>query len=392
MISASTKTTLTCINHVSNEMNCLRHANRRLIQTNKALALLPPIEQSLPAIPALSHTHLTPRTCIAHASSSSTRWKTRQTKDHFAREAKVAGLKSRAAFKLLELDSKHHIFRKGGTVVDLGYAPGSWSQVAVSRTSPGGRVLGIDIIPAQPPRGASSIQGNFLSPEVQAEVRRYVRDPALGRARARVTMSKKGETEAEEEDGATEEDVESEGRGVLRMAQETKTKENEQPDQQEQQPDEEVEKEEAQLSVRKKDLRDGRVVDVVLSDMSAPWEQTTGHWIRSVSNPYFRMMNTSGTAFRDHAGSMDLCNAALTFCYDTLRTGGHFMCKFYQGSEDKAFENRLKKLFDKVHKEKPESSRKESKEAYFVALRRKPEIPRELVFPDEYIEENEFPE
>ena len=131
-----------------------------------------------------------------------------------------------------------------------------------------------------------------------------MRDPALGRARARVTMSKKGETEAEEEDGATEEDVESEGRGVLRMAQETKTKENEQPDQQEQQPDEEAEKEEAQLSVRKKDLRDGRVVDVVLSDMSAPWEQTTGHWIRSVSNPYFRMMNTSGTAFRDHAGSM----------------------------------------------------------------------------------------
>ncbi|THW08745.1 FtsJ-domain-containing protein [Aureobasidium pullulans] len=219
-------------------MNCLRQANRRLIQTNKALALLPPIEQSLLAIPALSHTHLTPRTCIAHASSSSTRWKTRQTKDHFAREAKVAGLKSRAAFKLLELDSKHHIFRKGGTVVDLGYAPGSWSQVAVSRTSPGGRVLGIDIIPAQPPRGASSIQGNFLSPEVQAEVRRYVRDPALGRARARVTMSKKGETEAEEEDGATEEEVESEGCGVLRMAQETKTKENEQPVQQEQQPDE----------------------------------------------------------------------------------------------------------------------------------------------------------
>ncbi|KAG9966300.1 FtsJ-domain-containing protein, partial [Aureobasidium melanogenum] len=378
-------------------MNCLRQTHRRLIQSNKALTLLPhPIgASSLPAIAGPSqHTHLTPRTSIAHGSSSSTRWKTRQTRDHFAREAKVAGLKSRAAFKLLELDSKHHIFRKGGTVVDLGYAPGSWSQVAVSKTSPGGRVLGIDIIPAQPPKGASSIQGNFLSPEVQAEVRRYVRDPALGRARTRVTMSKRGEGEVEEDEGATEEDVESEGRGVLRMAQETTTKENEQPDQQDeqkQQQDEEAEQE-AQLSVRKKDLRDGRVVDVVLSDMSAPWEQTSGYWIRSVSNPYLRMMNTSGTAFRDHAGSMDLCNAALTFCYDTLRTGGHFLCKFYQGSEDKAFENRLKKLFDKVHKEKPESSRKESKEAYFVALRRKPDVPRELVFPDEYVEENEFPE
>lgn len=92
--------------------------------------------------------------------------------------------------------------------------------------------------------------------------------------------------------------------------------------------------------------------------------------------------------------------AALTFCYDTLRTGGHFLCKFYQGAEDKLFETRLRKLFDKVHREKPESSRsvcdlfvrtastpvthtlQESKEAYFVALRRKPDVPRELVFGD----------
>ncbi|KAJ9625561.1 2' O-ribose methyltransferase [Taxawa tesnikishii (nom. ined.)] len=94
------------------------------------------------------------------------------------------------------------------------------------------------------------------------------------------------------------------------------------------------------------------------------------------------MMNTSGMSFRDHAGSMDLCMAALTFCYDTLRTGGHFLCKFYQGAEDKLFETRLRKLFDKVHREKPESSRSESKEAYFVALRRKPDVPRELVFGD----------
>ena len=49
--------------------------------------------------------------------------------------------------------------------------------------------------------------------------------------------------------------------------------------------------------------------------------------------------------------------AALTFCFDTLKTGGHFVCKFYQGNEDKAMELRLKKLFEKVHREKPESSR-----------------------------------
>lgn len=288
-------------------MNCLRQTHRRLIQHTNAPTLLPTIGAYLVATPALSHISHTPRTSVAHGSSSSTRWKTRQTRDHFAREAKVAGLKSRAAYKLLELDSKHHIFRKGATVVDLGYAPGSWSQVAVSRTSPGGRVLGIDIIPAQPPRGASSIQGNFLSAEVQAEVRRYVRDPALGRARAKVVMSKRHPSDAaeEEEEGATEEDVEAESRGVLSLAQETRPQEEADQDQQQQDAEAAAAKEqEEQLSVRQKDLRDGRVVDVVLSDMSAPWEQTTGHWIRSVSNPYFRMMNTSGTAFRDHAGSM----------------------------------------------------------------------------------------
>jgi 21S rRNA (uridine2791-2'-O)-methyltransferase len=52
--------------------------------------------------------------------------------------------------------------------------------------------------------------------------------------------------------------------------------------------------------------------------------------------------------------------AALTFCFDTLRTGGHFVCKFYQGGEDKALEQRLKRLFEKVHRDKPESSRKVS--------------------------------
>ena len=53
----------------------------------------------------------------------------------------------------------------------------------------------------------------------------------------------------------------------------------------------------------------------------------------------------------------DLCKAALSFASDTLKTGGHFVCKFYQGSEDRAFEALLKKMFAKVHREKPESSR-----------------------------------
>lgn len=60
----------------------------------------------------------------------------------------------------------------------------------------------------------------------------------------------------------------------------------------------------AKLSLKERDTQQGRAVDVVLSDMSEPWDQTAGFYKKSLSDPYFRMMNTSGNTFRDHAGSM----------------------------------------------------------------------------------------
>ncbi|KAH7081612.1 FtsJ-like methyltransferase-domain-containing protein [Paraphoma chrysanthemicola] len=309
------------------------------------------------------------------SSSSSTRWKSRQGKDFFAREARVQGLKSRAAFKLLELNEKHRLFKPGQTVVDLGFAPGSWSQVAVNRTTPNGRVIGIDLIPAQPPRGVSTIQGNFLSPAIQDEVRSYVRDPDLGRVRRHIS--------SEEQGGLTEEDLNELERGYIDLERQAHLEGVEtETTGQAQNANEQADRPGAKLSLKERDLRQGRAVDVVLSDMSEPWDQTAGFYKRSLSDPYFRMMNTSGNAFRDHAGSMDLCMAALTFCFDTLKTGGHFLCKYYQGAEEKAFETKLKRLFAKVHREKPDSSRNESKEAYFVALRRKETPTKEEVFRD----------
>jgi 21S rRNA (uridine2791-2'-O)-methyltransferase len=67
---------------------------------------------------------------------------------------------------------------------------------------------------------------------------------------------------------------------------------------------EQAEMPEAKLSLKQRDIRKGRAVDVVLSDMSEPWDQTAGFYKKSLSDPYFRMMNTSGNAFRDHAGSI----------------------------------------------------------------------------------------
>ncbi|KAL9592436.1 MAG: hypothetical protein Q9179_006717 [Wetmoreana sp. 5 TL-2023] len=284
--------------------------------------------------------------CIRRtASSSSKRWQTRQGRDRYAINAKVQGLKSRAAYKLLEINEKFKIFKPGQTVVDLGYAPGSWSQVAVDRTSPNGQVVGIDVIPAKPPTGVSTIQGNFLSAAVHDEVKRFLQGTRQGKPRRHPQPSDSEEASwyEDELEASAQSYLEHEKQsGVLLSGLAHNTPES------------------ASMSGNAEDRREGRMVDVVLSDMSAPWEQTEGFWKRSLSDPYYRMMNTSGINFRDHAGSMciqDLCDAALRFASATLRVGGHFICKFYQGSEDKALEGRLRALFSKVHREKPESSR-----------------------------------
>ncbi|KAE8365249.1 FtsJ-like methyltransferase-domain-containing protein [Aspergillus caelatus] len=277
--------------------------------------------------------------------SSSKRWQARQLKDHFTREATVQGLKSRAAFKLIQIDAKYHIFHNGQTVVDLGYAPGSWSQVAVSRTGPNGRVLGVDIIPAQPPKGVSTIQGNFLDPSIQAYVQNFLHDPTSGQQHRPGIIPHVG---LSNETSGLDVDTKNPINNCEEM-------------------------EEPCLLTGKKS------VDVVLSDMSDPWYQTSGFWKRSLSDLYNRMMNTSGMGFRDHAGSMDLCRAALQFSFEVLKTGGHFVCKFYQGAEDKDLEKQLKRLFQKVHRLKPESSRNESKEAYFIGLARKQHATRHEV-------------
>jgi 23S rRNA U2552 (ribose-2'-O)-methylase RlmE/FtsJ len=76
----------------------------------------------------------------------------------------------------------------------------------------------------------------------------------------------------------------------------------------------------------------------------------------------------------------DLCNSALQFSYSTLKIGGHFVCKFYQGAEDRELEKKMKAMFHKVAREKPEGSRSESKEAYMVGIKRLAKVDREAVF------------
>lgn len=101
--------------------------------------------------------------------TSSTRWLARQLNDPYVAKAKAAGYRSRAAFKIEEMDTKYHLFKPGGRVVDLGCAPGGWSQVAVAKVGTKGKVVGCDLLEVTPIPGATLIVKDFLeddAPEI----------------------------------------------------------------------------------------------------------------------------------------------------------------------------------------------------------------------------------
>ena len=103
---------------------------------------------------------------------SSKQWLRRHVTDHYVKEARKQGYRSRAAFKLLEIDAKEKLFRSGHTVIDLGAAPGGWSQVAAEKVKPGGQVLAIDVLEIAPISGVKVLRGDFrhIPIEARAEV------------------------------------------------------------------------------------------------------------------------------------------------------------------------------------------------------------------------------
>ncbi|WP_409433994.1 RlmE family RNA methyltransferase [Litorimonas sp. RW-G-Af-16] len=193
---------------------------------------------------------------------SSKLWIERQINDPYVREAKIKGYRSRAAFKLEELDDKFGLIKKGALIVDLGCAPGGWVQIALKRGA--GRVIGIDILPVEAVGEAEIIEMDFMD--------------------------------------------------------------------------------EAAPDVLKEML--GGKADFVMSDLAA---NTTGH------------KNT------DHLKTVALVEAAAEFAMQTLRPGGHFITKVFQGGAEGKLLDELKRRFQTVRHAKPESSRKGSPEIYLVA-------------------------
>jgi 23S rRNA (uridine2552-2'-O)-methyltransferase len=123
-----------------------------------------------------------PRTATRHAAirvrrtgrrkPSSTEWLARQLNDSYVAEARRLGYRSRAAFKLIELDDRFRLLLPGRRVVDLGCAPGGWTQVAVERVGSRGTVVGIDLAETTPISGAAVLRGDIRDPTATMAIKR----------------------------------------------------------------------------------------------------------------------------------------------------------------------------------------------------------------------------
>jgi 23S rRNA (uridine2552-2'-O)-methyltransferase len=109
---------------------------------------------------------------------SSRRWLERQLNDPYVARAKREGYRSRAAYKLIEIDDKHRLLKPGARVVDLGAAPGGWSQVAAKRVGAQGRVVAIDVLEMDAIPGVEFAQFDFLDPAAPDKLKAMLGGPA----------------------------------------------------------------------------------------------------------------------------------------------------------------------------------------------------------------------
>ena len=96
-------------------------------------------------------------------------WRKQQSQDHYFQQAKKEGYRARSAYKLLEINDKFHVIRPGSKILDLGAAPGSWSQVA-AKLGKASKIVAVDLQPIQPLPGVQTIQGDITKAETIAKI------------------------------------------------------------------------------------------------------------------------------------------------------------------------------------------------------------------------------
>jgi len=117
-------------------------------------------------------------------SKASNAWLREHVRDSYVQRARAAGYRSRASYKLLEIDDKDHLIRAGDVVVDLGAAPGGWSQVAAERMHGKGRIVAVDLLAMEPLRGVTFVLGDFREQAVLDVLERL-----LGGEKPRLVLS-----------------------------------------------------------------------------------------------------------------------------------------------------------------------------------------------------------
>lgn len=103
-------------------------------------------------------------------SKTSKSWMKEHVNDPYVQRAKAEGYRSRAAYKLMELDARDRLLGPGRVVVDLGATPGGWAQVAAAKVGPNGKVIGVDLLEMEPLPGVTFIRGDFTTDETLAEL------------------------------------------------------------------------------------------------------------------------------------------------------------------------------------------------------------------------------
>jgi len=113
-------------------------------------------------------------------SKTSKQWMREHVNDPFVQLAQKEGYRSRAAYKLLEIDEKDHLLKQGMVVVDLGATPGGWSQIAAQKVGRGGKVIGLDLLPLDPLAGVDFIQGDFREDAVLKQLEDLLQGRPVG--------------------------------------------------------------------------------------------------------------------------------------------------------------------------------------------------------------------
>ena len=286
--------------------------------------------------------------------ASQSRWLKEHFDDRFVKEAHKRGLRSRASFKLEELQKKDRLIRPGLTVVDLGAAPGGWSEFAITWVGAKGRVIACDILPMRPLRGVEFLQGDFRENDVFIELYGRINGAkpspefvdeddvvavaAAADVDATTVATVANEAESHNERQAVLNRDNSAGAGAASAAGAPKAGAASA-----------VGAAGAASAVGAADAASAvgaAGADVVLSDM-AP--------------------NMSGNNAIDQPRAMYLTELALDMARRVLKVGGSFVVKVFTGEGSQEFLAELKKDFTTVRVRKPEASRDRSREVYMVA-------------------------